>query len=121
MTPAGFVGEEKKMRVAVRHTNSPPAVQPPKSASITDNTARIRLVVTASMIGTIIERYDFFIYGTAAALVFAPLFFSNAGPVVGTLAAFATYAFGFAVRPIGGAVLGHSETSWAARPSSSPR
>lgn len=59
------------------------------------------------MIGTIIERYEFFIYGTAAALVFAPLFFSNAGPVVGTLATFATYAFGFAVRPIGGAVFGH--------------
>jgi MHS family shikimate/dehydroshikimate transporter-like MFS transporter len=68
---------------------------------------RIRLVVSASMIGTIIEWYDFFVYGTAAALVFAPLFFSKASPTVGTLAAFATYALGFAVRPIGGAVFGH--------------
>jgi MFS transporter, MHS family, shikimate and dehydroshikimate transport protein len=72
-----------------------------------DNEARIRLVVAASMIGTIIEWYDFFVYGTAAALVFAPLFFSNASSTVGTLAAFTTYALGFAVRPIGGAVFGH--------------
>ena len=63
-------------------------------------------VFAASMIGTIIEWYDFFVYGTAAALVFAPLFFSNASSTVGTLAAFTTYALGFAVRPIGGAVFG---------------
>jgi MFS family permease len=73
----------------------------------TDSATRIRLVVVASMIGTIIEWYDFFVYGTAAALIFAPLFFSSASPTVGTLAAFATYALGFAVRPIGGAVFGH--------------
>jgi MFS family permease len=81
----------------------------PAIARITDdeNARRIRLVVCASMIGTIIEWYDFFVYGTAAALVFAPLFFSKASPTVGTLAAFATYALGFAVRPIGGAVFGH--------------
>jgi MFS family permease len=72
-----------------------------------ENARRIRLVVSASMIGTIIEWYDFFVYGTAAALVFAPLFFSKASPTVGTLAAFATYALGFAIRPIGGAVFGH--------------
>src|SRR5450631_934714 len=81
----------------------------PANAQMTDadKERRIRLVVTASMIGTIIEWYDFFVYGTAAALVFAPLFFSKASPTVGTLAAFATYALGFAVRPIGGAVFGH--------------
>ena len=85
---------------------SPPAIA---GAHISDDekARRIRLVVTASMIGTIIEWYDFFVYGTAAALVFAPLFFSKASPTVGTLAAFATYALGFAVRPIGGAVFGH--------------
>lgn len=79
------------------------------STQMTDDekARRIRLVVSASMIGTIIEWYDFFVYGTAAALVFAPLFFSKASPTVGTLAAFATYALGFAVRPIGGAVFGH--------------
>ena len=87
---------------------SQPATEKLQAGSTTqDNTARIRLVVAASMIGTIIEWYDFFVYGTAAALVFAPLFFSNASPTVGTLAAFATYALGFAVRPIGGAVFGH--------------
>lgn len=79
------------------------------STQMTDDekARRIRLVVSASMIGTIIEWYDFFVYGTAAALVFAPLFFSKASLTVGTLAAFATYALGFAVRPIGGAVFGH--------------
>lgn len=87
---------------------SEPAAEKLQAGSTTqDNAARIRLVVAASMIGTIIEWYDFFVYGTAAALVFAPLFFSNASPTVGTLAAFATYALGFAVRPIGGAVFGH--------------
>jgi hypothetical protein len=52
-----------------------------------DKARRIRLVVSASMIGTIIEWYDFFVYDTAAALVFEPLFFSKASPTIGTLAA----------------------------------
>ena len=86
--------------------SSTAALQAAQAAS-GENARRIRLVVAASMIGTIIEWYDFFVYGTAAALVFAPLFFSKASPTVGTLAAFATYALGFAVRPIGGAVFGH--------------
>jgi MHS family shikimate/dehydroshikimate transporter-like MFS transporter len=91
----------------MRRTSSQSVIQPPKFTSTADNTDRIRLVVTASMIGTVIEWYDFFVYGTAAALVFAPLFFSKASPVAGTLASFATYALGFAVRPIGGVVFGH--------------
>jgi MHS family shikimate/dehydroshikimate transporter-like MFS transporter len=64
-------------------------------------------VVAASVVGTVIEWYDFFIYGAAAALVFGPVFFPGASPVAGTLAAFATYAVGFAVRPFGGAIFGH--------------
>jgi MHS family shikimate/dehydroshikimate transporter-like MFS transporter len=87
-------------------SESSPAIAQ-NAAQAAENARRIRLVVSASMIGTIIEWYDFFVYGTAAALVFAPLFFSKASPTVGTLAAFATYALGFAVRPIGGAVFGH--------------
>src|ERR1700727_269266 len=87
-------------------SESSPAIAQ-NAAQAADNARRIRLVVSASMIGTIIEWYDFFVYGTSAALVFAPLFFSKASPTVGTLAAFATYALGFAVRPIGGAVFGH--------------
>ena len=55
-------------------------------------TSSIKKVAAASLIGTTIEWYDFFLYGTAAALVFNALFFPDARPVVGTLAAFATFA-----------------------------
>ncbi|MBI1196436.1 MAG: MFS transporter [Phenylobacterium sp.] len=64
-------------------------------------------VIGASMIGTTIEWYDFFLYGTAAALVFNKLFFPQADPLTGSLLAFATYALGFAARPLGGLVFGH--------------
>src|SRR5215212_1878649 len=67
----------------------------------------IRLVAVASMIGTTIEWYDFFLYGTAAALVFNRLFFPTFDPLAGTLAAFGTYSVGFVARPIGGIVIGH--------------
>src|SRR5215208_2587426 len=67
----------------------------------------VKKVAFASFIGTTIEWYDFFLYGTAAALVFGELFFPKAEPAVGTLAAFGTYAVGFAARPIGGLVFGH--------------
>jgi MFS transporter, MHS family, shikimate and dehydroshikimate transport protein len=67
----------------------------------------IRRVVIASFIGTTIEWYDFFLYGTAAALVFNKLFFPNFDALAGTMAAFATYAVGFFARPLGGIVFGH--------------
>jgi len=67
----------------------------------------IQLVAAASLIGTTIEWYDFFLYNTAAALVFNKLFFPTFDPFVGTLLAFSTYAVGFAARPIGGIVIGH--------------
>jgi MHS family shikimate/dehydroshikimate transporter-like MFS transporter len=67
----------------------------------------IRRVVIASFIGTTIEWYDFFLYGTAAALVFNKLFFPTIEPMAGTMAAFATYAVGFFARPLGGVVFGH--------------
>src|SRR3954463_3455490 len=67
----------------------------------------LRRVVAASLIGTSLEWYDFFLYGSAAALVFNKLFFPGFEPLVGTLLAFATYAVGFVARPIGGAVFGH--------------
>lgn len=66
-----------------------------------------RRVVVASFIGTTIEWYDFFLYGTAAALVFNRLFFTNLDPWAGTMASFATYAVGFFARPLGGVVFGH--------------
>ncbi|KAA2261165.1 MHS family MFS transporter [Solihabitans fulvus] len=64
-------------------------------------------VVGASLIGTTIEWYDFFLYTSAAALVFNKLFFPNADPLTGTLLSFATYAIGFLARPLGGLVFGH--------------
>jgi metabolite-proton symporter len=64
-------------------------------------------VVLASFIGTSIEWYDFFLYGTAAALVFNKLFFPTLDPLAGTMASFATYAVGFFARPLGGVVFGH--------------
>ncbi|MHA5047611.1 MFS transporter [Streptomyces sp. SD15] len=64
-------------------------------------------IVAASLIGTTIEWYDFFLYGSAAALVFNTLFFPSVDPLVGTLIAFITYAIGFAARPLGGIVFGH--------------
>jgi metabolite-proton symporter len=67
----------------------------------------VRRVIVASLIGTSLEWYDFFIYGTAAALVFNKLFFPSFEPLVGTLLAFATYAVGFIARPLGGVVFGH--------------
>jgi len=64
-------------------------------------------VAIASFVGTAVEWYDFFLYGTAAALVFNKLFFPKFEAVTGTLLAFATFAVGFVARPIGGVVFGH--------------
>src|SRR5512133_2111721 len=72
-----------------------------------ERTRSIRQVVVASFIGTTIEWYDFFLYGTAAALVFNKLFFPKADPSSGTLLALATYGVGFAARPLGGIIFGH--------------
>ncbi|MBV8931690.1 MAG: MFS transporter, partial [Kutzneria sp.] len=66
-----------------------------------------RRAVVASTIGTSIEWYDFFLYGTAAALVFPALFFPSSSPFAGVLAAFGTQFVGFAARPIGAAIFGH--------------
>ncbi|MGZ8997447.1 MAG: MFS transporter, partial [Allosphingosinicella sp.] len=67
----------------------------------------LKRVIMASLVGTTIEWYDFFLYGSAAALIFNRLFFPSYDPITGTLLAFATYALGFVARPIGGIVFGH--------------
>src|SRR6058998_3057633 len=67
----------------------------------------LRSVVLASFIGTAIEWYDFFLYGTAAALVFNRLFFPDLDPFAGVMASFSTFAVGFFARPLGGVVFGH--------------
>ncbi|WP_214317188.1 MFS transporter [Nonomuraea sediminis] len=72
-----------------------------------EHRSQIRKAATASVVGTAIEWYDFFLYGTAAATVFAQVFFPKSSPYAGTLSAFATYAVGFAARPIGAAIFGH--------------
>jgi MFS family permease len=69
--------------------------------------AELRKAVIAATVGTTIEWYDFFLYGTAAGLIFPKLFFPNQDPVTGTLAAFGTYFVGFVGRPIGAAIFGH--------------
>jgi metabolite-proton symporter len=67
----------------------------------------VRRVAIASMVGTSIEWYDFFIFGTASALVFGRLFFPTFSELAGTLAAFASFAVGFVARPVGGLIFGH--------------
>ena len=67
----------------------------------------VREVAVASLIGTAIEWYDFFIFGTAAALVFGQLFFPSAEPIIGTLYSFAIFGVAFLARPLGGIVFGH--------------
>ncbi|MFJ9427734.1 MFS transporter [Streptomyces sp. NPDC101249] len=69
--------------------------------------AGLRKIVAASLIGTTIEWYDYFLYGSAAALVFGRVFFPESDPLTGTLLSFLTYAIGFAARPIGAVVFGH--------------
>jgi len=78
-----------------------------QSSVPTQEYQQIVKVALASLIGTSIEWYDYFLYGTAAALVFNKLFFPNFDPLVGTLLAFATFSVGFIARPLGGIVFGH--------------
>lgn len=86
------------------HTTRPAAVADPGTPP---QRTPIVKVVFASLIGTAVEWYDFFLYGSAAALVFGTLFFPESDPVNATLLAFGTYALGFVARPLGGVVFGH--------------
>ncbi|MFC5723036.1 MFS transporter [Streptomyces gamaensis] len=73
-------------------------------------------LASAAMAGTAIEFYDFFVYGTAAALVVGPLFFPTASPLTGTLAAFGTFGAGFLARPLGSVLFGHLGDRHGRRP-----
>ncbi|HEV2303015.1 MAG TPA: MFS transporter [Stellaceae bacterium] len=79
----------------------------PDTFTDAQHSAELRKAVIAATVGTTIEWYDFFIYGTAAGLVFGKLYFPNESPLAGTLAAFGTYFIGFVGRPIGAAIFGH--------------
>ncbi|MDT7562724.1 MAG: hypothetical protein QOG76_1348 [Pseudonocardiales bacterium] len=80
-------------------TTAPDAARPSEK--------QIRKIVVAAYIGTALEWYDFFLFGTTAALVFAPLFFPGDDPVLSTLSAFLAFAVGFVARPIGAVIFGH--------------
>jgi len=75
--------------------------------AVSDHSDQLRKAVVAATIGTTIEWYDFFIYGTAAGLIFGKLYFPNHDPLSATLLSFGTYFVGFAGRPIGAAIFGH--------------
>jgi MFS family permease len=75
--------------------------------SDSEHSAQLRKAVIASTVGTAIEWYDFFLYGTAAGLVFGKLYFPNQDALTATLLAFGTYFIGFAARPVGAAIFGH--------------
>jgi metabolite-proton symporter len=93
--------------MTTQHRSERPAGDPhPGSASTSVHSQRIKASV-ASTIGTTIEWYDFFLYGTAAALVFPAVFFPGSSHLAGTLESFATYFVGFAARPVGAAIFGH--------------
>ena len=79
------------------------------AAGLSDAEHRMQLqrAVVASTVGTVIEAYDFLLYGQVAGLVFAKLYFPGSDPLVGTLQAFAIYAVGFVARPVGAAIFGH--------------
>lgn len=81
--------------------------KPPESPEPTPDRSTMRRVAVASCIGTTIEYYDFFIYGTAAALVFPTVFFPALGSTAGTVASFATFAVAFIARPVGAVLFGH--------------
>src|SRR5437016_11651341 len=75
--------------------------------SETEHSKQLRRAVVASTVGTVIEAYDFLLYGLVAPLALAKLYFPASDPLVGTLQAFAIYAVGFFSRPIGAAIFGH--------------
>lgn len=78
-----------------------------QTANDPERRSQVRKAALASTIGTTIEWYDYFLYGTAAALVFPHVFFPHMSPYLGVLASFATYFVGFLARPVGAAIFGH--------------
>ncbi len=86
---------------------SGPAHTPRAETTDRSQARSLARIVSASLVGTTVEWYDFFLYSSAAALVFNKLFFPTSDPLTGTLLAFTTYAIGFLARPVGGLIFGH--------------
>jgi MFS family permease len=100
---------EKLLEEDVSTTVTSPVrqAQPPASAHQAGEGAAPRKAALASWIGSAVEYYDFFIYGTAAALVFGKIFFPSFDPAAGAIAAFATFGVAYLTRPLGAVLLGH--------------
>ncbi|MGH7047200.1 MAG: MFS transporter [Stellaceae bacterium] len=75
--------------------------------SETEHRAQLRRALLASTVGTLIEWYDFLVYGTVTALIFGKLYFPHSSPIMGVLEAFSVFFIGFVGRPIGAAIFGH--------------
>jgi predicted MFS family arabinose efflux permease len=88
-------------------TNLPENVSPGAGARRVMTERESRRIIWATFLGTTVEWYDFYIYAACAALVFGPQFFPGGDPVAGQIGAFATFAFGFVSRPLGGMLAGH--------------
>nr|WP_253660257.1 MFS transporter [Williamsia maris] len=93
--------------MSVKTVEPSPRPTPDDAGPESTDPTRLRLVVASALLGTTIEWYDFFLYATAASLVFNKLFFPDSSSYVGTMLSLATFAVGFVVRPIGGVVFGH--------------
>lgn len=82
-------------------------VSAPRADETTLTQKEGRRVILATFVGTTVEWYDFYLYAASAALIFGPQFFPGGDPVAGQIGAFATFAFGFISRPLGGILAGH--------------
>lgn len=95
-------------------TTMTPPTGPDREVAVTDKEAA--RIARAAFVGTALEWYDYFLFGTAAALVFNRLFFTDLNPTAATMAAFATFGVGFAARPIGAVIFGYVGDRFGRRP-----
>src|SRR3954447_18094769 len=105
--PAGYLPAEPALPRSTTGTDTVPRRGESFMSAPAHTPTRFGRVVGASVVGTTVEWYDFFLYGSAAALVFPQLFFPEQDEFAGTLSSFATYAVGFFARPVGALVFGH--------------
>ena len=106
--PVHAIGKRDLQRLALPNAMNPHATAMLASSSPARDTGTVRRAVTTAVLGQILEWYDFFLYGTAAALVFGKLFFPvGSDPLTGTIAAFGGFTVGFIARPVGGVLCGH--------------